>query len=587
MFPVFLKRGLKHHAHATARTFSVLQTPSFTKRSICNNLSYNVCNTSHTITNRHSHNNKICQFSIRHSSSSGDDINEMSDKSLTGFMHSNTVDVLRNIRHPKQQDFDIVYLGLIRNINIKPDANNALPNRDKKVIISIELELSESYREIKQLIQQTLQSSTINPYSSVISSVRVNMAPAITQEEEKEKEEKEQSQNSNGKKRQGGLKNVSNIIAVSSCKGGVGKSTIAVNLAYTLSRMDYKVGIFDSDIFGPSLPTMISSYDSTVRQSDATNMLIPIRYEGVSSMSFGYVKTNTAGSDSKTGLAIMRGPMVTQVVSQLILTTDWGNLDYLIIDMPPGTGDIHLTLSQNLNIDAAIVISTPSKLSYIDVIKGISMFDKVKIPTISVIENMTHFECESESCNHINIPFGKGYKDSFINEFGIKNTYQLPMNKYLSFSSDNGDPLMLQDAYSIPDINEKEAKNIKEIQNIFEEIAQGCVNEMEILNNEEIRKANHPTFGIDKSEKQVMFKWSNDLEIKVPFVDLRLACQCAVCVDEFTHEIKIKKEHLGNIDDLNVDLIQECGNYAVRIEWNHKKHESLYSFEKIKKLWGK
>ncbi|XP_071908757.1 fe-S cluster assembly factor HCF101, chloroplastic-like isoform X4 [Coffea arabica] len=167
-----------------------------------------------------------------------------------------------------------------------------------------------------------------------------------------------------------GLQTISNIIAVSSCKGGVGKSTVAVNLAFTLAGMGARVGLFDADVYGPSLPTMVSPENRLLEMNPEKKTIIPTDYLGVKLVSFGF-----AGQ----GRAIMRGPMVSGVINQLLTTTEWGELDYLVVDMPPGTGDIQLTLCQVVPLTAAVIVTTPQKLAFIDVAKGVRMFSKLKL----------------------------------------------------------------------------------------------------------------------------------------------------------------------------------------------------------------
>ena len=192
-----------------------------------------------------------------------------------------------------------------------------------------------------------------------------------------------------------GLRGVKNIIAISSCKGGVGKSTTCVNLAMTLMQMGAKVGIFDADVYGPSLPTMVSPEFEKLEMSK-DGAITPVEFEGVKIVSFGY-----AGQ----GSAIMRGPMVSGLVNQLLTTSEWGELDYLLLDMPPGTGDIHLTLGQVVPITAAVVVTTPQKLAFIDVDKGVRMFAKLEVPCVCVVENMSTFTGDD---GKVYRPFGKG-----------------------------------------------------------------------------------------------------------------------------------------------------------------------------------
>jgi Mrp family chromosome partitioning ATPase len=183
-----------------------------------------------------------------------------------------------------------------------------------------------------------------------------------------------------------GLKDVQRIIAVSSGKGGVGKSTVAVNLAYSISKLGGRVGILDADIFGPSLPTMVAPPDARVRLSKENQaMIAPLECQGVKLMSYGYT-----AKAIKEGAAVMRGPMASNTVHQLIAFTDWGHLDYLVLDLPPGTSDIHMTLCQEVTIDGAVVVTTPQRLSFVDVVKGIDMFDSLKVRCIPLHSHCRH-----------------------------------------------------------------------------------------------------------------------------------------------------------------------------------------------------
>ncbi len=174
--------------------------------------------------------------------------------------------------------------------------------------------------------------------------------------------------------------NVKNIIAVASCKGGVGKSTVSLNLACELSKK-YKVGLLDLDIYGPSLPTMIGNF---VQPNMEDNQIIPIEKFGIKFMSFGFINNENSP-------AIWRGPMVARMTKQFFDNVNWGELDYLIVDLPPGTGDIQLTLVQSIALTGAIIITTPQDLSLVDVRKGSDMFQKVNVPLLGVVENMSNY----------------------------------------------------------------------------------------------------------------------------------------------------------------------------------------------------
>ncbi len=182
------------------------------------------------------------------------------------------------------------------------------------------------------------------------------------------------------KKQNHSKRKIKKIIAISSCKGGVGKSTIALNLAYQLSKR-FKVGLLDLDIYGPSLPTLIN-HNETPQINE--NTIVPIEKFGIEFMSFGFLNNENSPT-------IWRGPMVSRMTQQFFDNVKWGELDYLLLDLPPGTGDIQLTLVQKIALDGAVIITTPQQLSHIDVMKGADMFKKVKAPIIGVIENMSKY----------------------------------------------------------------------------------------------------------------------------------------------------------------------------------------------------
>ena len=220
-----------------------------------------------------------------------------------------------------------------------------------------------------------------------------------------------------------------NIIAIASGKGGVGKSTFAVNYAVALKNIGYKVGILDADIYGPSVPRMMGI--SGKPQANDDNKLVPLESYGVKCMSIGFlISVDTP--------AIWRGPMVMKALEQMFNGVEWGELDYLVIDLPPGTGDAQLTLAQSSKLSGSIIISTPQDVALIDARKGINMFNKVNVPVLGIVENMSYFICDS--CNQRHEIFSNGSVKKEAEIFEIDFLGEIPINKNLRILSDEGRP---------------------------------------------------------------------------------------------------------------------------------------------------
>uniref|UniRef100_M8BTT2 Protein mrp-like protein n=1 Tax=Aegilops tauschii TaxID=37682 RepID=M8BTT2_AEGTA len=288
-------------------------------------------------------------------------------------------------------------------------------------------------------------------------------------------------------------------------KGGVGKSTVAVNLAYTLAGMGARVGIFDADVFGPSLPNMVSPVNRLLVVNPESKSILPTEYLGVKLVSFGF-----AGQ----GRAIMRGPMVSGVINQLLTTTDWGELDYLVIDMPPGTGDIHLTLCQVAPLTAAVIVTTPQKLAFIDVAKGVRMFSKLKV----------------------------------VQQFGIPNLFDLPIRTTLSSSGDTGIPEVVSDP---------QGDVAKIFQNLGVCVVQQCA---------KIRQQVSTAVSYDRSIRAIRVKVpDSDEEFFLHPATVRRNDRSAQSVDEWTGEQKVQ---YGDVpEDIEPEEIRPMGNYAVSITW--------------------
>jgi ATP-binding protein involved in chromosome partitioning len=226
------------------------------------------------------------------------------------------------------------------------------------------------------------------------------------------------------------INGVKKVIAVSSCKGGVGKSTIAVNLAIALKNLKYNVGILDADIYGPSLPKMIGISEKP-KSEDGVN-LIPIKRFDIQCMSIGFMVSEETPM-------IWRGPMVASTIKTFTNKVLWDNVDFLVIDMPPGTGDALLTFSQEIDIDGAIIVTTPQDIAIIDVKRGIEMFKRTNVKVLGILENMTSFTSDGGVEHFI---FGKDGGKKIADKFNIKLIGQIPLNTELRISCDVGIPYM-------------------------------------------------------------------------------------------------------------------------------------------------
>ncbi|CAN0491914.1 unnamed protein product [Ectocarpus sp. 12 AP-2014] len=403
-----------------------------------------------------------------------------------------------------------------------------------------------------------------------------------------------------------GLSKVATIIAVSSCKGGVGKSTTAVNLAYALDKQGAKVGILDADIYGPSLPTMVKPDREEVEF--VGNQIRPMTAHGVKLMSYGFVNQ---------GAAIMRGPMVSQLLSQFVTLTSWGELDYLVIDMPPGTGDIQLTLCQVLNITAAVIVTTPQKLSFTDVVKGIDLFDTVNVPSVAVVENMAYYDVVDQTAFKTGLEsniedlltldgdelsaaaareglasppqdetalraaviaevmkkrastkqreyiFGKGHQMRLADMWGITNTIRMPLVADVASSGDSGIPLVV----SKPDSDHSES---------FAQLAEAVVREVAKL---KFSDNDRPMLSFQPAEGTITIETSGGKQVMAA-ADLRRQCRCALCVEEFSGKPLLDPASVP--EDIVPTEFAPIGNYAVSVKWDDG-HSSLYPYKNFAK----
>jgi len=462
---------------------------------------------------------------------------------------------------------DIVTLGFVQNLELDESTRK----------VSFDVELTTPACPVKEAFQADCESLVLGlPFVNSVDVTMTAQPPSNTETETS------------------GMAGVGAVIAVSSCKGGVGKSTTSVNLAYALQSMGASVGIFDADVYGPSLPTMVEPDDDIVRFIG--RQIAPLQRNGVKLMSFGYINE---------GSAVMRGPMVSQLLDQFLSVTNWGSLDYLILDMPPGTGDIQLTLTQRLNITAAVIVTTPQELSFADVVRGVEMFDTVNVPCIAVVENMAYYESDpSKVVNNANELeqdvramleekgivnmngddgggiaeelvqlvlnnaktepvriFGPGHLQRLSNQWGIEHTYSMPLMDQIAANGDSGMPFVLGN----PDSPQTK---------IYKQLAQSVVSE--VAKTKFSKNSRRPEIEFIE-EFGILMVDEEPLEPK----ELRMACRCAACVEEMTgRQILQPSDVPDNIKPLRMT---STGNYALSVDWSNG-HKSLYPYRQIRKL---
>lgn len=312
---------------------------------------------------------------------------------------------------------DIVELNLVSNINFKND------------IIYFDLQISNPAMHNKKRIVEACELHLKRVLGADVK-IDINFSPL-----QKAPEPPEPKDNSKI------LPNVKNVIAIASGKGGVGKSTVTANLAVALAKKGYKVGLIDADIYGPSMPVMFN-VESERPQSieiDGKTWMQPVENYGVKLLSIGFF----TGADQA---VVWRGPMATRAVSQLFTEANWGELDYMLIDLPPGTGDIHLSLVQTVSVTGAVIVSTPQKVALIDARKAVGMFklSQINVPVLGFIENMAYFTPEELPNNKYYI-FGQDGLKNLAESEGLPLLGQIPLVQSIRESGDVGRPVVLQE----------------------------------------------------------------------------------------------------------------------------------------------
>jgi ATP-binding protein involved in chromosome partitioning len=349
---------------------------------------------------------------------------------------------------------------------------------------------------------------------------------------------------------------VKNLIAVASGKGGVGKSTVTANLAVALARTGASVGVLDADVYGPSQTTMLGVTGRP--EADERQRLIPLEAHGVRVMSMGLLTT-------KETPVIWRGPMATRLIQQFLSGVVWGELDYLLIDLPPGTGDVQLTLTQSVPLTGAVIVTTPQAVARNIAEKGLRMFEPVQVPVLGIIENMSFFVCSH--CDERTYIFSKGGGEDIARDLGIPFLGGIPIDPAVVASGDEGEPLVVR--------NEDSAAA-----RAYREIAERVAGAVAKVNFESQNVTRPKEIHAENGNLEVV--WSDGTRTAYPFEFLRNRCPCALCVDEWTGERKSLILLLpSNFRPMNLSPV---GNYAIQVAWSDGHNSGIYTFRYLREL---
>lgn len=328
------------------------------------------------------------------------------------------LEALKEVHHPGRSDKDIVSLEMVQSVEIGSDS------------VTVTLAFSKRRDPLAEYIIGSTRACLIRHLPS---SVKAEVKTVVVDEV---KEKKKANINDLDMEQ---LRSVRHIIGIASGKGGVGKSTVAVNLACALARLGYKVGLADADVYGPSIPTMTDTEGATpmAEEQDGKELIIPLEKYGVKWMSIGYFA-------EKGQALIWRGPMACNALKQMILQVKWGDLDFLLIDMPPGTGDIHISLIQEIPMEGAVVVTTPQTVALADVEKGVNMFrnPSVNRPIFGLVENMAWFTPKEHPEEKYFI-FGKDGGAKMAEDLNIDLLGRIPLVQGIRESGDSGEPAAL------------------------------------------------------------------------------------------------------------------------------------------------
>jgi ATP-binding protein involved in chromosome partitioning len=441
-------------------------------------------------------------------------------------------EVLQALRVVEDPDLrkDIVALGFVKNVKICGDT------------VAFDVELTTPACPVKDKLRDQARAAV--EALPGVKTANVNMTARVTS-----------AMPSRGNILQG----VKNAIAISSGKGGVGKSTVAVNLALALAKTGARVGLMDADVYGPSVPTLLGGADA--RPTVDGERILPIERHGIAFMSMGLL----TGKDTP---VIWRGPMATRLIQQFLGQVQWGELDYLLIDLPPGTGDVQLTLTQAAPLTGAVVVTTPQDLAVGVTLRGLRMFEQVQVPILGLVENMSYFACPH--CQERTDVFRTGGGEQAAKELGYPFLGAIPLDPALSRAGDAGVPLVARD-----DASDTPACVA------FGEIAKYLAARISVVNDQTASMLFHPK-QVRSEGRDFVVEWSDGEVTKTGYHELRLACPCALCVDEWTGERRVTAGDVS--EDVDLAEVKPVGRYALNLVWSDGHATGIYSFDHLRSL---
>jgi ATP-binding protein involved in chromosome partitioning len=356
------------------------------------------------------------------------------------------------------------------------------------------------------------------------------------------------------------------IIAVASGKGGVGKSTVAFHLAHSLSQEGYRVGLLDTDLYGPSQGAFTGTVKSTVEVDSKTQKIIPAMANGMKVLSLSHLMP------AQDAPVVWRAPIAMKVLQNLLQGVEWGDLDFLIVDLPPGTGDVQLSVAQTLKISGAVVVTTPQDMALGISLKGMQAFKKLNVPILGLVENMSMFVCES--CSHENHIFNssnhKNMMSSVCKQEGISVLSEIPLDHAMTIALEKGEPV---------------AKTSKAGQ-AFERLAKNVLGQ--VIGSESQRGVTADalveeplSFTVLESGKLQML-WKNQPELVLSPATIRSQCRCAACIDEVTGEKKLDPASVPA--DLSIERVYPVGRYALGFQFSDKHTSGIFPFDRLLKM---